>query len=150
MCGILGIVGGDNRAQIARRMLQSMHHRGPDAQDLFEHKKTALGHLRLSIIDLSTGGQPMFNYNRSKCIIYNGEIYNFLEIKDELIAKGVRFQSNSDTEVILAAYEYYGIDCLNKLNGIFAFAIYDLNTEELFLVLTEVRTSCIQQHPEGV
>ena len=133
MCGIVGIVENRNNEALIKKMVNTIKHRGPDAQTTFIHNNTALGHVRLSIIDLSTGDQPIFNEKRDRCIVYNGEVYNYKEIRNELTKKGIKFSTDSDTEVVLKAYEFYGAECLNKLNGIFAFAIYDLNTEELFL-----------------
>jgi asparagine synthase (glutamine-hydrolysing) len=134
MCGITGFI--DESIQddgLIQKMLDSLAHRGPDASTFKKFTNTYLGHRRLSIIDLNTGDQPMFNEAKNLCIVFNGEIYNYKEIKKELEALGVAFNTFSDTEVILKAYEVYGVDSLNKLNGIFAFAIYDTLTKELFL-----------------
>ena len=133
MCGITGVIEDKDNSDLIKKMVSSISHRGPDALTTFVHKNAALGHARLSIIDLNTGDQPIFNQDRDKCIIYNGETYNYKEVRAELEAKGEHFITSSDTEVILKAYEVYGPDCLNKFNGIFAFAIYDLKTEEVFL-----------------
>jgi asparagine synthase (glutamine-hydrolysing) len=133
MCGITGVIENRDNSALIKKMVNTISHRGPDALTSYFHKNTALGHARLSIIDLSTGDQPLFNKERNKCIIYNGETYNYKKVKSELEAKGIEFLTSSDTEVILKAYEFYGPHCLNKFNGIFAFAIYDLNTEELFI-----------------
>ncbi|MEE9372622.1 MAG: asparagine synthase (glutamine-hydrolyzing) [Saprospiraceae bacterium] len=133
MCGIAGIIEDKDNSELIKKMVNTIKHRGPDAQTTYVHKKAALGHVRLSIIDLSTGDQPLFNDKKDKCIIYNGEVYNYENIRSELIAKGVSFNTSSDTEVVLKAYEHYGADCLNMLNGIFAFVIYDLNTEDIFI-----------------
>ena len=135
MCGIAGIVEkGTDRSPLMDRMLDVIAHRGPDAKSMFRHGDTVLGHRRLSIIDLDTGDQPMFNADRTRCIVFNGEIYNFREIRAELEAIGRVFHSHSDTEVLLQAYEVYGLDFLARLNGIFAFAIYSLENGELLLV----------------
>ena len=88
---------------------------------------------RLSIIDLSTGKQPIYNEDGTKVIVFNGEIYNFKGLRDELKSKGHKFKTKSDTEVILHSYEEYGTKCLEKLNGMFAFAIYDINSREMFI-----------------
>ena len=133
MCGIVGVIEKKNNSELIKKMVAKIKHRGPDAQSTVIHNYTALGHVRLSIIDLETGDQPLYNDRRDKCIIYNGEVYNFKELRKELVAKGKTFNTTSDTEVVLKAYEVYGADCLNKLNGFFAFAIYDLNTEEIFI-----------------
>jgi len=118
-------------------MNQITKHRGPDGTDVFCSDEVSLGHNRLSIIDLSeSASQPMESANRKLVIVFNGEIYNFKEIKKEL--GDYPFQSKSDTEVILAAYQKWGHDCVKKLNGIFAFAIWDKNNQELFLARDHV------------
>ncbi len=135
MCGINGIVNlgrtGNFGNQI-RKMNAALAHRGPDNDGVFEKEGIALGHRRLSIIDLSSAGlQPMF-YDQSRyTIIYNGELYNFRELKKEL--SEITFKTNSDTEVILAAYAKWGENCLKHFNGMFAFAIYDQSNQELFI-----------------
>jgi asparagine synthase (glutamine-hydrolysing) len=134
MCGIAGVIDGRNNLEkIMQKMLESIAHRGPDASTFQKFDEVILGHRRLSIIDLTTGDQPMFNGKKNLCIVFNGEIYNYKELQKELIDKGYTFSSASDTEVILNAYDCYGKDCLNLFNGIFAFAIYDLTKKELFL-----------------
>ena len=135
MCGIAGFADGYISSSEARstidRMLSSISHRGPDARDVYQHENVCLGHNRLSIIDLSPeGNQPM--RFQDLVIVYNGEIYNYIEIKEELISRGVHFKTNSDTEVILAAYKTYGRNCVNKFIGMWAFAIYDETAGELF------------------
>src|SRR5206468_5652525 len=115
---------------------QTMRHRGPDDQGVWRSAdgRVGLGHRRLSIIDLSPAGhQPMIDESARLSISYNGEIYNFLELRDELAKIGYRFRTRSDTEVILAAYQEWGVDCPKKLNGMFAFALYDENRQRLFL-----------------
>lgn len=134
MCGIAGFVADDSHSHnIMSRMLKVLHHRGPDNQAIYQHRQTTLGHLRLSIIDLSTGDQPVFNENKNLCIIYNGELYNYRELQLELEKKGHVFATKSDTEVILHGYEEFGPEILTMLNGIFAFAIYDHQEEALFI-----------------
>lgn len=134
MCGITGIYSSSPTSpDIIERMLDVIAHRGPDGRSSFQHNDVILGHRRLSIIDLSTGDQPMFNYDKTKAIIYNGEVYNYREIREDLLAKGCRFNTSSDTEVILAAYDVYGPESVNLLNGIFGFCIYDLEKEQLFI-----------------
>jgi asparagine synthase (glutamine-hydrolysing) len=134
MCGIAGIVGlkdKETAAQKIRQMTESLKHRGPDAAGVFVDDEIALGHLRLSIIDLSeSANQPFFDASKRYSIIFNGEIYNFQEVKKLL--PEYPFRTESDTEVILAAYEKYGADCLSLLNGMFAFAIWDAGRRELF------------------
>ncbi len=128
MCGISGIILKDKGA-LQRddlvRMNRLMSHRGPDDEGFFFGNGIGLGHRRLSIIDLSTGHQPVFNEDKTVCVVFNGEIYNFAGIRDELVKKGHRFQTKSDTEVIVHAYEEYGKQCLARFRGMFAFAVYD-------------------------
>ncbi len=134
MCGILGIIGehASLYKDIFLKALKKISHRGPDADGLYEDKNIILGHRRLSIIDLSEkGNQPMVDDNL--IIVFNGEIYNYQEIRDFLISRGISFNSHTDTEVILKGYRYFGIEILNKLRGMFAFAIYDKKTNELFI-----------------
>ena len=133
MCGIAGIVLRDrvDQADILR-MLDVIRHRGPDDHGIHEHKNTLFGQARLSIIDLEGGHQPIFNEDRSMWIVANGEIYNFQEIRQELIAKGHQFSTKSDSEVILHLYEEIGERCVERLNGMFAFAIWDSRKEQLF------------------
>src|SRR5690349_3803706 len=129
MCGIAGIVGsrGDRRIDevTIRRMCNAIVHRGPDEEGLFIKNGAGLGMRRLSIIDLAGGHQPIFNEDRSIWIVFNGEIYNFPELRRELLAKGHHFSTNSDTEVIVHLYEEHGSECVQKLRGMFAFALYD-------------------------
>jgi asparagine synthase (glutamine-hydrolysing) len=134
MCGIAGIVGIPDRSAI-ERMTGLLAHRGPDDSGSWvsEEHGVALGHRRLSIIDLTPGGhQPMSNHSGNLWITFNGEIYNYRDLRSELVGKGYPFRSESDTEVLLAAYETWGERCLNKLNGMFAFAIYDCSKRRLF------------------
>ncbi|MEK6857514.1 MAG: asparagine synthase (glutamine-hydrolyzing), partial [Nanoarchaeota archaeon] len=132
MCGITGFNWDDK--ELVRKMCDSISHRGPDGEGCYNDDLVSLGHRRLSIIDLSDNGkQPMSNSNGSIWITFNGEIYNYLEIKMDLEKKGYFFRSKSDTEVIIHAYEEYGEECLHLLNGDFAFAIYDVNKKIIFL-----------------
>jgi len=137
MCGICGIVITDKREMIDRRILQRMNdslkHRGPDEEGYFVEDFVGFGHRRLSIIDVKDGQQPIFNEDRSKVIIFNGEIYNYQDLRQFLIKKGHLFRTKSDTEVILHLYEEFGELCVQKLRGMFAFAIYDINNKNLFL-----------------
>jgi asparagine synthase (glutamine-hydrolysing) len=133
MCGILGVVGADSIKNFDK-FLEKIAHRGPDDQGSFINEKVALGHQRLSIQDLSSNGhQPMFSDDKRYIIVFNGEIYNHFELREELASK-YSFKSNSDTETILYGFIEYGIDLLNKLNGIFAFSILDIVTGELIIV----------------
>ncbi|MCX6707002.1 MAG: asparagine synthase (glutamine-hydrolyzing), partial [Candidatus Woesearchaeota archaeon] len=132
MCGILGF-NWDNK-ELAKKMLNILDHRGPDDYGLYADSNVSLGHRRLSIIDLSPKGhQPMSNKEGTVWITFNGEIYNFQEIRKELERKGHKFISDSDTEVIIHSYEEYGTKCLDKFNGMFAFCIYDSKRKLLFL-----------------
>ena len=131
MCGIVGINFED--VNLVKQMCKVITHRGPDDEGYYSDKNITLGHKRLSIIDLHTGKQPIYNKDKSIVIVYNGEIYNYRELRDALEAKGHRFYTASDTEVIIHAYEEYGYDCVNLFNGMFAFAIWDSNKKEIFL-----------------
>ena len=137
MCGITGIFDSRGRREIDRdtlvRMNESQHHRGPDEVGLHLEPGLGLGHRRLSIIDLSTGQQPLYNEDGSVCIVFNGEIYNYRELIGELSALGYRFRTKSDTEAIVHAWEAWGEDCVRRLRGMFAFALWDRNRETLFL-----------------
>jgi asparagine synthase (glutamine-hydrolysing) len=134
MCGIAGIVGqgGDSSEQV-RRMLMELRHRGPDGEGLVTLDRVTLGHRRLSIIDLATGSQPLCNEDGTIWITFNGEIYNYRELRSRLEALGHVFRTNSDTETIVHAYEEWKQDCLSRLRGMFAFAIVDTTARELFL-----------------
>jgi len=133
MCGIVGIVGEQkNKKELIKKMADRISHRGPDAENYFVDKQVALGHRRLSIIDLEFGIQPMFNENKSLVIVFNGEIYNYKELQEELKKEGHKFETNSDTEVIIHGYETWGKDLPNHLRGMFAFAIWDTKEKKLF------------------
>jgi len=147
MCGICGKSNFNKNSEISENLIRNMcgalKHRGPDDEGVYLNagralsakSRVGLGHRRLSIIDLSPAGhQPMSNEDASIWIVLNGEIYNFSDLKDILVKKGHTFKSNSDTEVILHLYEEKGIDCVNDLRGMFAFAIWDEKKERLFLV----------------
>ena len=132
MCGICGFNWNDKK--LIQKMVQKIHHRGPDASGIMTFPSFSMGNARLSIIDLSIkGNQPMSSRNGKLWIVYNGEIYNFPDIKKELIAKGYKFNSHTDTEVVLKSYEEFGPKCLEKFNGMFAFAIWDEEKKELFI-----------------
>src|SRR5919107_2324555 len=135
MCGIAGIKNFEATAEpeLLRRMMARIAHRGPDDVGIHVEGGVGLGHRRLSIIDLAGGHQPMHNEDRSLWITFNGEIYNYLELKHELIRKGHRFTTGSDTEVLLHLYEEEGEECVQRLNGQWAFAIWDANSKKLFL-----------------
>jgi asparagine synthase (glutamine-hydrolysing) len=115
------------------KMTDVIHHRGPDGYGYFMQDNIGLGHRRLSIIDLATGDQPMFNDDRSIALVLNGEIYNYIELREELIHLGHRFRTTSDTEVIIRAYEEWGVGCQSKFNGMWAFALWDVRLKQLLL-----------------
>src|SRR5439155_8633288 len=135
MCAILGLIRTRPvPEEIVRRAVNSMSHRGPDDAGLQALGNVWLGHRRLSIIDLSPRGhQPMCDPHRRYWIVFNGEIYNYRELRGRLRRHGCEFQSDSDTEVILRAYEVWGEECLQRLNGMFAFAIWDNHDKTLFI-----------------
>jgi asparagine synthase (glutamine-hydrolysing) len=136
MCGISGIFDLSGRP-INRETLNGMNsvirHRGPDGEGEFVDHEVGLGHRRLSIIDLGGGGQPLGNEDGSIQIVFNGEIYNFIELREELEKWGHTFQTHSDTEVIVHAYEQWGVGCVKRFNGMFAFAVWDSKKRQLFL-----------------
>lgn len=137
MCGIAGIInldGKECRVEDIKKMCDAIAHRGPDDEGYYIDSNLALGHRRLSIIDVSSAGhQPMFNEDGNVSISYNGEVYNFKEIRADLKRRGHRFYSKTDTEVIIHAYEEWGLECLNKFNGMFAFALWDKRSRTLTL-----------------
>src|SRR3954462_8110668 len=137
MCGITGIIDLKGRREVSRTLLSRMNetqvHRGPDAGALHLEAGVGLGHRRLSIIDVSTGQQPLFNEDGSVVVIFNGEIYNYQALIPELTALGHLFLTKSDTEVIVHAWEAWGEDCVKRFRGMFAFALWDRNREVLFL-----------------
>jgi len=134
MCGFVGFFGqeeAEKKQEIINQMSDAIVHRGPDSQGSFCDENIALGFRRLSIIDLDGGNQPIFNEDESKVIVFNGEIYNYKELKDDLLKKGHCFQTQSDTEVLIHGYEEYQTDLFPKLRGMFAFVIYDKKSGEL-------------------
>lgn len=138
MCGITGILSSDPSkitAQRLKNMTDAIAHRGPDGEDSWINTSghTGFGHRRLAIIDLSPAGAQPMHYLDRYTIVYNGEIYNYIELKETLKQKGFSFSTKSDTEVILAAYDHYGTTCLQHLDGMFAFAIWDEKEQQLFL-----------------
>ena len=138
MCGIAGIlnfVDAGIRHERIKHMTDAIAHRGPDDEGIYISGKIGLGHRRLAIIDLSDDGrQPMANEDETVWVTFNGEIYNFPEIRQNLEKCGHKFRSNTDTEVIVHAYEEWGIDCLKHFNGMFAFGLWDERTQRLWLV----------------
>lgn len=137
MCGICGLIYADKSSrpdeQKLRRMNDAMSHRGPDDAGAWIHNNVALAMRRLSILDLSDGRQPMFSEDGSVAVVFNGEVYNFMSLRRELESLGHQFRTNSDTEVIVHAYESFGDDCLLRFNGMFALAIYDESRDRLLL-----------------
>lgn len=137
MCGIAGYINFDElqfaNINLLKKMTDCIAYRGPDGEGFYVKGNLALGHRRLSIIDHKTGNQPMLSDDGKKVIIFNGEIYNYIELREELIHLGHKFNTNSDTEVIIKSYEQWGYDCQSKFNGMWAFALWDETKNELFL-----------------
>ena len=137
MCGLVGIFDTRESRNLDRSLIETMNerqfHRGPDEGGVHLEPGLALGHRRLSIIDLSSGQQPLFNEDGTVVVVYNGEIYNFPDLADELKALGHVFRTHCDTEVIVHAWEEWGEDCVQRFRGMFAFALWDRNREQLFL-----------------
>ena len=125
MCGIAGYINFDKIINKERfdKMVDIIEHRGPDDRGTYYHEGLALGHRRLSIIDLSSDGHQPFFYKERYVIIFNGEIYNYRELKLELIEKGYQFKTQTDTEVLVAAYDCYGEECVQRFNGMWAFLL---------------------------
>ncbi|MCB1816998.1 MAG: amidotransferase 1, exosortase A system-associated [Gammaproteobacteria bacterium] len=137
MCGIAGIFNTRSedapQTELINRMTDAITHRGPDESGIHLEPGLALGHRRLSVIDIASGQQPLFNEDRSAAIVFNGENYNFMQLRPELEALGYRFTTHSDTEVILHAWQAWGSQCVQRLRGMFAFAIWDQKRRHLFL-----------------
>lgn len=137
MCGLAGIVSADRGLRVSadrlKKMCDAIAHRGPDGEGFFFDGGVGLGHRRLSIVDLELGQQPMIDDERGVALVYNGEVYNYKEIRDELQQLGHRFRTNCDTEVVLQAWSAWGRDCVSRLRGMFAFAIWDSRHQQLFL-----------------
>src|SRR5437868_5239634 len=129
MCSINGLFYFNPNRTVEHSLLHGMRevavHRGPDDHGIYQNRNVGLGFNRLSIIDISGGHQPMANCDRSVWVVFNGEIYNFKELRAELVQAGHRFRTDSDTETILRAWEQYGEQCVDHLRGMFAFAIWD-------------------------
>lgn len=137
MCGINSIIYFDQEKNVEKEKIEQMNtilsHRGPDGSGIFTHNNVGLGHVRLSIIDPEHGGQPFFSEDQNYILIFNGEIYNYLELRSLLLQKGYKFNTNSDTEVLLKMYIEYKEKCLDQLNGMFAFIIYNKLEQQLFI-----------------
>lgn len=141
MCGITGFVNANGDAvdrSILERMNHAIFHRGPDEDGFYVHENVGLAMRRLSIIDLASGQQPIYNANRTKAIVFNGEIYNYQSLRDDLVQRGHNFYTKSDTEVVIHLYDEYGEDCLQYLRGMFALAIWDETEKSLFLARDRV------------
>jgi asparagine synthase (glutamine-hydrolysing) len=152
MCGITGLLYADRRSidrTLLRAMNETLVHRGPDGDGIHDEPGMGLAHRRLSIIDLSGGSQPMCNESGDVWISFNGEIYNFHELKRQLEARGHRFATVSDTETIVHAYEEYGEDCVSHLSGMFAFAIWDARQRKLFLARDRVGIKPLYYYCDG-
>jgi asparagine synthase (glutamine-hydrolysing) len=153
MCGLAGIFSHDREQPVDRelltRMIATLHHRGPDGSGLYEGGGIGLAFARLAIIDLESGDQPLSNDDGSVWIVFNGEIYNFRELRRELEQRGRSFRTHSDTEVIVRAYEEWGDDCVLRLRGIFAFAIWDVSQQKLLLVRDRTGIKPLHLHFSG-
>lgn len=135
MCGIAGIIYKDNtpvQKEVLKKMTDKMSHRGPDAEGFFINDHIGLGHRRLSIIDVSGSANQPFFFEDQYVLVFNGAIYNYIELKEELETKNYQFKTASDTEVILAAYDFWGEECVKKFNGMWSFAIFDIKKNILF------------------
>ena len=133
ICGVMNVAGAAVDAGLLREMVHTIRHRGPDAVGYHSNQQVGLGHARLSIVDIAGGGQPMHNADQSLWITFNGEIFNHVELRAELMKRGHQFVSRSDTEVILHLYQDEGEKCVERLNGQWAFAIWDAKKQKLFL-----------------
>ncbi|MGD8373326.1 MAG: asparagine synthase (glutamine-hydrolyzing) [Candidatus Woesebacteria bacterium] len=134
MCGIAGYYGFKKDESLLKAMNNAQAHRGPDGEGYFTDENIGLAHVRLAIIDRAHGKQPLYNKDRTLSVVFNGEIYNYLELKDELEQAGYKFATNSDTEVIVHAYAAWGEEAFDRFNGMFAFALYDKSAQKLLLV----------------
>lgn len=137
MCGIAGIINKKSM-EVNKEDIQIMNtvmaHRGPDAEGIYIDGNIGLGHRRLSIVDLSaSGNQPMFSHDKKYVLVFNGEIYNYIELKEQLMQQGAYFTTETDTEVILEAYRFWGINCTKRFNGMWSFALYDREKKQIFL-----------------
>lgn len=155
MCGIVGLFDPSGKKEISAELLDTMNkkqvHRGPDGGSLHVEAGLGFGHRRLSIIDITSGHQPLFNEDDSVVVTYNGEIYNFVELMEELIELGHTFKTRCDTEVIVHAWEQWGANCVQRFRGMFAFAIWDRNTKTLFMARDRlgIKPLFYSQLPDG-
>ncbi len=155
MCGIAGSVSWQQQPNLetVKKMVASLHHRGPDAANSIQLGPAALGHARLSIIDISHAAtQPMFDVERKFCIVFNGEIYNFQELRTQLTALGSNFRTQSDTEIILEAWKQWNHNCIHRLVGMFAFALFDIRQQAIYLVRDRMGEKPLYyyEHKDGV
>ena len=137
MCGICGFAGIQN-PELLKNMTDAIYHRGPNSDGVFTQGNNTLGARRLSIIDIEKGDQPITNEDGTVVVVYNGEIYNYIELREELKNLGWGFRTKTDTEVLLKTYQQYGEACLPKFNGMFAFVIYDTVQHSIFLARDRV------------
>lgn len=136
MCGIVGFFSGEeNKSKIIKNMTDRIIHRGPDKEGYYIDEFIALGHRRLSIIDLDNGSQPLISEDKNLIVIFNGEIYNYIELRNELIKNKHKFKTNSDTEVLLHGYEEWKEDLPKKLRGMFSFAIWEKSKKLCFVLV---------------
>jgi len=149
MCGICGMAGPEAEYVIVQNMCTSLAHRGPDGEGIYKDTAIALGHRRLSIIDLVSGDQPMSNEDGTVWVVYNGEIYNFRDLRYDLEQRGHRFRSQSDTEVLVHGYEEYGLSFLTRLDGIFAFGLWDSRHRRLLLARDYFGVKPLYYHCDG-
>ncbi|HET7207529.1 MAG TPA: asparagine synthase (glutamine-hydrolyzing) [Terriglobales bacterium] len=153
MCGIAGILKFDRSARVDKPVLQRMcdvmQHRGPDDEGVYLDRNVGIGMRRLSIVDLATGHQPISNEDGSIWLVFNGEIYNHLEVREELISRGHVYRTHSDSETIVHAYEEYGHDCVRHLRGMFAFAIWDSKRNSLFVARDRLGIKPLYYHVNG-
>lgn len=137
MCGICGIINIKEApapdTELMKRMIGTLLHRGPDSSGYYRDRTAAIGHSRLAIIDLTTGAQPLSNEDGALWITFNGEIFNYLELREELVSKGHIFHTKSDTETIIHAWEEWGPECFSRFNGQWALALWDSKTKKLIL-----------------
>src|SRR5262245_45413152 len=150
MCGIAGALSwtAPPDCEAVRRMTSRLSHRGPDGEGFWHSGPIALGHRRLAVIDLSDlGRQPMTDVDGRCMLVFNGEIYNFRELRRELEADGARFRSHTDSEVILEAYKKWDTGCLERFNGMFAFALWDMSRQRLLLARDRVGEKPLYYHP---
>ena len=145
MCGFAGFVGSvEDREQVLENMMNTIIHRGPDSEGKYVDENAALGFRRLSIIDLSSvGDQPLYNEDRTKVLVFNGEIYNYQELRQELVAAGHVFVSNTDSETLIHGYEQWGEKLVDRLRGMYAFAIWDTQEKRLAVLCTDERNAYV-------